>query len=161
MRRLFSSLAVFACVVAAPAPGLAEALTVPIDQSAAIALPAGSQNIMIGNPAVADLNILSPRSAVVLGRSYGVTNLLITDSRGRTILDRQIVVSAADTGRVTTIRGSALGPHLENYACSPRCERVPMPGEIDTDYTRYQSAYAGYSGRATEGRNSGSTKPGP
>lgn len=161
MRRLFSSLAVFACVVAAPAPGLAETLAVPIDQSKAIALPAGSQNIMIGNPAIADINVLDPRSAVVLGRSYGVTNLLITDSRGRTILDRQIVVSAADDGRVTTIRGSLAGPHVENYACSPRCERAPMPGETDTDFNKYQSAYGGYSGRSAEGRNSGATKPGP
>ena len=128
MRRLTSSLAAFAVAAGMAFPSLAaEALSVPLDQSAPVALPPGSMNVMIGNPAIADVNILDPRSAVVLGKSYGVTNLLVLDGRGRTLIDRPIVVSAADTGHVTTIRGSATGAHVDNYACAARCEHTIAP----------------------------------
>ncbi|HEX5379600.1 MAG TPA: pilus assembly protein N-terminal domain-containing protein [Phenylobacterium sp.] len=162
MRPLITSLAALIAVVGSAAPSLAaESFAVPIDQSASIALPRGAQNVMVGNPAIADVNILDARTAVLLGRTYGVTNLLVTDAKGRTIMDRQIVVSSGDAGRITVVRGAATGPHAENYACAPRCERAPMPGETDVDYNRYSSAYSGYSGRAAEGRNSGAAKPGP
>lgn len=163
MRRLFLSLCAFVCVAAAPAPGLAaEGVTVQIDQSAVVGLPAGTQNVMVGNPAIADANVLDPRTAVVLGRGYGVTNLLAVDARGRTLMDRQVVVMPTASGQVTVIRGGVGGPRPENYACSSRCERTPMPGEIDTDYNRYAAGYTGYAARAAEGRSGGgAAKPGP
>jgi hypothetical protein len=162
MRRLISSFAVVAAVAATPAPGIAaEAFAVPIDQSASISLPRGAQNVMVGNPAIADVNILDTHTAVLLGRSYGVTNLVVLDVRGRTLLNRDIVVSAADTGRVSIVRGGLTGARTENYACSPRCERTPMPGETDLDFNRYAPGYSGYAARATEGRTAGGAKVGP
>jgi len=163
MRRLISSLIALCAVVATASPGAAaDALAVPIDQSAPVILPLGAMNVMIGNPAIADVNVLDPRNAVVLARSYGITNLLVLDGRGRILMDKQ-VVAAADTGRVTMIQGATAGvPRLENYACAPRCERVPMPGETDADYNRYATGFTGYTSRAVEGRSSsGAAKPGP
>jgi Flp pilus assembly secretin CpaC len=131
MPRLSSSLAAIALAAGMAFPALAaETLSVPIDQSAPVSLPPGSMNVMIGNPAIADVNILDPRSAVVLGKAYGVTNLLVLDGRGRTLMDRPIVVSAADTGRITAIRGGATGARVDNYACAARCEHAAaQPGD--------------------------------
>lgn len=129
----------------------AETLSVPIDQSARLILPAGAQNVMVGNPAIADVNVLDSHSAVLLGRAYGVTNLLITDARGRVLLDRQVVVAAPQSDHVTMFRGgtAASPPGVVNYACAAeRCERTPMPGENDVDYSRVEKPYVGYASRA-------------
>lgn len=101
----------------------APTLSVPIDQSARIALPAGVRDVMIGNPAIADVNVLDPRNAVVLGKGYGVTNLLVIDQLGRTVMERQIVVSPPAAGRVSVIRG----PRVDDYACAGACERTTPP----------------------------------
>lgn len=163
MRRPLSTL-VFAALAAASLAGAAEAqsLTVPIDQSARLILPSGAQNVVVGNPAIADVNVLDPRTATLLGRAYGVTNLLVTDGRGRVLMDRQVVVSAPQTDRVSVYRGPAGegAPHVENYACAAqRCERTPMPGEIDSDYNRYQAGYLGYANRASTA--AAAAKPNP
>ena len=57
--------------------------------------------------------------AVISGRGYGVTNLVVIDQLGRTVLERQVVVAAPSQGRVSVIRG----PRVEEYACAGGCER--------------------------------------
>lgn len=104
----------------ASASQAAPTLAVPIDQSARVALPAGTRDVMIGNPAIADVNVVDSRNAVILGKGYGVTNLLVIDQLGRTVLERQIVVSAPAAGRVSVIRG----PKVDDYACAGGCERA-------------------------------------
>lgn len=104
----------------ASASQAAPTLSVPIDQSTRIALPAGTRDVMIGNPAIADVSVVDSRNAVVLGKGYGVTNLLVIDQLGRTVLERQIVVSAPAAGRVSVIRGAK----VEDYACAGGCERT-------------------------------------
>ena len=145
----------------------AQTLAAHIDQGLRVALPVGAQNVMIGNPSIADVNLLDSRNAVLLGRSYGVTNLLVLDARGRTLMDRQVVVSAPDLNRVSMYRGNhnlagdSGGLYVQNFACSPRCERTPMPGETDTQTNTYSAAYVNYALRTNEGRNTGPAKVGP
>lgn len=97
----------------------APALVVPIDQSRTLPLPRGTRDVLIGNPAIADVNVLDAGKAVVVGRGYGTTNLIIIDQLGRTVMDRQIVV-AAPADQVSVIRGGK----LENYACAGGCARA-------------------------------------
>ena len=77
--------------------------------------------MVVGNPAIADVTVVDAHTILLLGKGYGVTNLVIMDRTGRVIFNREIVVSAADAGRVSIWRGAA----SSNYACSPRCEREP------------------------------------
>ncbi len=114
---LFGLVAAIAAL--AGAAQAAPSLSVPIDQSTRISLPAGTRDVMIGNPAIADVNVLDSRSAVVLGKGYGVTNLLVIDQLGRTVLERQIVVSGPAAGRVSVIRGAK----VDDYSCASGCER--------------------------------------
>jgi hypothetical protein len=163
MRRIISSLAVLLLAAGSAAPSLAaESFAVPLDQSSVVVLPAGAQSVMIGNPAIADVNMLDTRTAVVLGRGYGITNLLVIDARGRTLMDRQIVVSAPDVNRVNVFRRSSdQRPEVTNFTCSPRCERTPLPGETDTEFNHYNPPYTSSNSRATEARANGSAKVGP
>lgn len=109
------------------AQAAAPTISVPVDQSTRIVLPAGVRDVMIGNPAIADVNVVDQRNAVILGKGYGVTNLLVIDQLGRTVMERQIVVSAPTAGRVSVIRAGK----VEEYACAGSCEK--QVGEATSD----------------------------
>ena len=64
---------------------------------------------------------------------------------GRVIFQQEVNVAPAASGRVSLYRG----PLVYNFACSPRCERTPMPGEEKTTvYEAYGPPYKDYSDRA-------------
>lgn len=116
MRRLpLAMIAVLGAI--STAAEAAPALMAPINQSVPINLPRGTRDVLIGNPAIADVSVLDSGKAVLVGKGYGVTNLVIIDQLGRTVLNRQVVV-AAPTGNVSVIRGAK----VEDYACASRCE---------------------------------------
>lgn len=120
MRRPIFGLTVAATILAgASQTAAAPSMTVPMDQSAPLNLPRGTRDVLIGNPEIADINVLDSGKAVILGKSYGVTNLIVVDQLGRTVMERQIVVSAP-AGRVSVIRGA----RVDNYACANGCERA-------------------------------------
>lgn len=167
MRRplLAALLAVLSAFIGVSTAAAAGAIWAPIDQGVRINLPAGARDVMIGNPAIADINVVDSRTAVVQGRAYGVTNLIVVDARGRTILDRQVTVSAPDVNRISVYRGPSGGndvPHVDNYACAGRCERTPMPGETEIEYNRYSIGFNAYAMRAAEARRAmGGAAPSP
>jgi hypothetical protein len=124
-------------------PASAQTLAVPIDQTTVVSLPAAARDVVIGNPLIIDVNLLNARSALVMGKAYGVTSLQVFDEHGRSIYARQIVVSASDDNRVAFYHG----PNVTNYACSPRCERTPMPGELNTKLEPYVTGFTSYADR--------------
>jgi hypothetical protein len=113
------SLLFVAAALLAAQPALAETLTVRLDQSAPVRLSSPARDVVVGNPNIADITMLDARHLVVLGKAYGVTNLLVMDAAGRTILDRQVVVSSSDSA-MAYYRGG----ETRAYACAERCERV-------------------------------------
>jgi hypothetical protein len=149
MRRSAIALAALALAVAAPA--VAQTLQVPIDQTTTISLPAAARDVVIGNPTMIDVDLLDARNAVVMGKAYGVTSLQVFDDHGRSIYARQVVVSAADNNRLSVYRGA----NVYNYACSPRCERTAMPGELNTDYSNYAGSYKDYGDRQRSAADTG------
>lgn len=115
MRRL---LLAFAATALLASPALAQTLSVRADQAVRVALSAPAKDVAVGNPAIADVMVLDERNILVLGKGYGTTNVIALDRSGRLILDRVVVVSAADAGKVTVYKGT----NASQYACSPRCE---------------------------------------
>ena len=129
MRRLLLALtAPLVVLAAAPSAHAASTLVVPIDHSTAVSLPRGTRDVLIGNPAIADVSVLDSGKAVLVGKGYGVTNLVIIDQLGRTVLNRQVVV-AAPTGNVSVIRGAK----VEDYACASRCEPAGKAVEAEPE----------------------------
>lgn len=119
MRRTMFTLIAALALSASAALAAGPPLIAPIDQSTTVALPRGTRDVLIGNPAIADVSVLDISKAVVTGRGYGVTNLIVIDQLGRTVMDRQVVVAAPDAGRVSVIRGN----RVDDYACAAGCER--------------------------------------
>ena len=122
MRRLFLA---FAATALLASPALAQTLSVRADQAVRIALPAPARDVAVGNPAIADVMVLDERNIVILGKGFGTTNVIALDRSGRLILDRVVVVSAADAGQVTVYKGTS----ASQYACAPRCEMTDKGAE--------------------------------
>jgi hypothetical protein len=114
-------LALASILALAPAAVMAASLGVPLNQSVMVNLPAPAHNVFLGNPTVADVTMSDQRHVVLTGKAGGVTNLIVTDLRGRTIFSREIVVSLTAGGnRVSLINGG----NVISYACSPDCEQM-------------------------------------
>jgi hypothetical protein len=96
-----------------------------MDQAARVMLSRPARDVIIANPAIADVNVLDSRSIVVLGKAVGVTSLLVVDPAGRTIADRQVIVSSSDAGRMSYYRGAGA---VQDFACSPRCGAIAPQG---------------------------------
>src|SRR5579872_1562808 len=114
------SLALASILALAPVAVMAASLGVPLNQSVLVSLPAPAHNVFLGNPTVADVSMSDQRHVVVTGKLGGVTNLIVTDDRGRTIFNRQIVVGSSAGDRVSLINGG----NVISYACAPTCEQV-------------------------------------
>jgi hypothetical protein len=142
MRRL--PLLALSLALALAGPALADSLQVRIDQAARLVLASPARDVIVGNPAVADVTVIDGRSLIVTGKGYGVTNLIVVDRAGRTVMDRQIIVSGPEGDQVSFYRGAS----VYNYACAPRCQRQPLPGESDSAYAPWASPAATYADRA-------------
>ncbi|HUZ13286.1 MAG TPA: pilus assembly protein N-terminal domain-containing protein [Caulobacteraceae bacterium] len=117
---LATALAIALAIALAPAAAFAASLGVPLDQSIRLALPAPAADVIVGNPAIAEVQIADQRHVVVTGKAGGVTNLIITDVAGRTIFNRQLVVSGSSADHVSLINGA----QVVSYACAPGCAPV-------------------------------------
>jgi hypothetical protein len=122
MRRIALTLA----FVAAPLAAAAATLGIPLDQSIRVGLPVPAHDIIVGNPNIADVTVPDQTHLVVTGKSAGVTNLIVTDMAGKTIFNREIVVSASSGSQVALING----PMVVSYACAPGCARVESEGAV-------------------------------
>ncbi|HEY5072824.1 MAG TPA: pilus assembly protein N-terminal domain-containing protein [Caulobacteraceae bacterium] len=106
-------------VIFAPLQVAAQALTVNVDQATRVTLPRPARDVIVGNPAIADASVLDATHIVLVGKGFGVTNVVVTDRSGHTMLSRQVVIASPDANRVSIYRG----PDVSTYACAPRCER--------------------------------------
>lgn len=145
MRAKSHNVAVLVATLVGLAASGAGAATVRMDENTLINLRAPAGNVLVGNPSIADVTLITPQRIAILGRAYGVTNLIITDRMGRTIFSEEINVGQATRGRMSVYRGTL----AVNFACAPHCERTPMPGEEKTvNYEPYAGAYKDYDERA-------------
>jgi hypothetical protein len=128
--RVFRSPPLLGALLAAPflsaVSAIAGPLTVGIDMAAPVHLDRPAASVVIGNPAIADVQIESPTLVFLQGRSYGTTNLIALDRDGREILQASVTVTSAKRLDVTLERG--IGGRI-TYACSGRCEPSAMPGD--------------------------------
>jgi hypothetical protein len=102
-----------------PVAALAASLGVPLDQSLRLTLTSAAHDVIVGNPAIADVTIADDHHLIVTGKQDGMTNLIVTDHRGRTIFDRQLVVHGGGAGDAVTL---IAGATATTYACAPTCE---------------------------------------
>ncbi|MFI4933195.1 MAG: pilus assembly protein N-terminal domain-containing protein [Caulobacterales bacterium] len=116
------SLTIALILALAPLAASAATMAVAIDQAVRITLPRAAQDVIVGNPAIANVNVIDERHVVVIGKTGGVTNLIIADAAGRSIFNRELVVGMSAGSQVTVFRGG----EAANYTCAPGCQRSAM-----------------------------------
>ena len=104
---------------------------VQLDRTSVVRLPASASAVVVGNPAIADIAVHSTDTLLVLGRSYGSTNILAMDAVGRIISDTTVHVGAS-RGQ-NSLRVYEGGDSRRTYACEPDCLPAPQLGD-DADY---------------------------
>lgn len=106
--------------VAAPLAAQAQSapLNVEIDQATRVPLRAAAGSVIVGNPQIADVTVVDSNTLYITGKGYGVTEVVAVDAIGRTVFQRQIVVSdGAGAGRVRMWRGA----QSTEMACGSSC----------------------------------------
>jgi len=118
----------------APTIALAEKSTEPaspsvfkitVDRAKVVRISRDADTVIVGNPLIVDATIQDSKTIVLTGRSYGVTNFIVLDSIGETIVDETIVVQTHEQNVVRIYRQSS----RETLACSPICERTLTIGD--------------------------------
>ncbi len=127
MRRLVDRAVILAMLTGAvPAvaqqapPVLQGMVAVAIDHAALFTLPPETQVLIIGNPSIADVTrpAKAGNLAVITGKAFGQTNILLTDSEGRLLSAASIRVEQVGAPLVTVQRGTE---SRETYSCTPAC----------------------------------------
>ncbi len=114
--------------VSAADEDLRPSLRVTYDQSTLLQLSRPAKIVIVGNPSVADAQLVSDTSVYVIGRMFGTTNIIAIDAKGEEVINTVVAVGASDSVQVTVYRGPS---GQRNFACAPRCERSVTPGDPD------------------------------
>lgn len=113
--------------VASAQPG--EAIPVEVDQARLFKLPERAATVVIGDPLIADLSIQPGGLAVVTGKGYGATNVIVLDKNGAVLAEHTVLVRGPSDPIVVVYRGST----RETYSCTPECSPRITLGD-DGDY---------------------------
>jgi hypothetical protein len=94
-----------------------EPIVVRLDQATLFKLPDRAATVVIGNPLIADITIQSGGIAIVTGKGYGGTNVVVMDRSGVVLSEKTIVVTSPSDHVVYVYRG----PSRATYSCNPDC----------------------------------------
>jgi Flp pilus assembly secretin CpaC len=89
---------------------------VTIDQARVVKVPPGTETLIVGNAAIADLTLLKQGGAIVTGKGFGETNFIALDGAGSPLPQSLI--------RVVGGRNALLvqrGLDRQSYSCAPQC----------------------------------------
>lgn len=123
--------AILAAALAALAPTLASAagkgsrIEVSVDQARVLKIDRQAETVIIGNPSIVDVTVHDSETLVLTGRSYGITNLVILDREGASIIDEQVFVKSFEDSTVRIYRQA----ERTTYSCSPECEPTVTIGD--------------------------------
>jgi Flp pilus assembly secretin CpaC len=120
--------ALFALFVVAATPACASDLSVALDEVQTVTFAKPVSTVYVGNPAIADINMIDSRHAFILGKGYGSTNIVALNPQGAQIANTRINVrsNADHASTVVLNRGAA----RVTYNCTAdQCEATPQPGD--------------------------------
>lgn len=106
---------------------IAPPINLVIGKSTILRLPAPAARISVGNPVVADINLISPREAYLLGKAIGSTNLIIWGRDGvATVIDVTVNIDAA----ALQTRMRQLMPDEPDVTVDVAYDSVVLKGEV-------------------------------
>lgn len=122
----------------ATASEISAPLTVAIDQARIVAIDRDATTVIVGNPAIVDVEVLNSKRMVLTGKSYGITNLVILDQAGEPILDQKVAVQTFEEDTVRVYRQAS----RITYACAPKCEPTATIGDDATSFSQAAEQYS-------------------
>jgi Flp pilus assembly secretin CpaC len=106
-----------------------EKIVVHLDEARIIKLPDRTTTVVIGNPLIADISVQPGSLAVITGKSFGATNILIMDKAGAVLTEHSVEVQDSNDKTVIVYRGGA----QQTYSCTPQCSARVALGD-DTKF---------------------------
>ena len=103
---------------------------VELDNAKLLKLPQGTETIVIGNPAVADVTIQRNQIMVVTAKTYGSTNMIALDAKGGIISESQLVVRSTSKDKLIVMHGTA----RQTLSCNPDCGTTMELGDDDKSF---------------------------
>jgi len=79
----------------------ADIFPVGMNEGRRVILHGSAANVVVANPAVADVTMVDSHSIIILGRGYGATAIMVLDRNGRVLFDGHVRVSPPEQGLVT------------------------------------------------------------
>lgn len=122
--------AAFLAISAAAPARAAEPVTVALDSARIIKLPERAATVVIGNPLIADLSLQPGGLAVITGKGYGATNVVVLDKQGAVLAEHTVEVKGPADPIVVVYRGVT----RQTYSCTPDCHRRFTLGDTGVDY---------------------------
>lgn len=130
---------------------LADQVWVTMDQVAPYAFKQDVDQIVIGNPGIADVTVRDKSKVLIFGKAPGVTNLFLFDANGNEIENLIVRVRATGAEMLTFHRGG----QRATYNCMTLCEPTITVGDnVETFGVVTQQVQQKYQ-QATEGQTSG------
>ena len=129
-------------------------IRVKADEAQVVPLVSSPTTVIVGNPSIADVSIQNGNLLVVMGRSYGSTNIIALNASGDQIAHFELAVTTSGTHEVSLYKGSARA----SYNCAPRCEAELNVGDDPNRFKAILEQQTGKIGIAngatgTEGSN--------
>jgi hypothetical protein len=112
----------------------ADEIQVPIDNARTLIFSAPMRTVSIGNPAIADITVIDRTHILILGKTFGATNIIALDAAGHEALNEQIVVTDRPGRTVIVQRGIA---RTTLMCTTAHCEAAPAPGDDATGGQKY------------------------
>jgi len=118
--------------VVAPAGSKDDVVHVVLDRAKLVPLPERIATLLIGNPLIVDAALQPGGQMVLTGKSYGTTNVMALDRRGKVLMQKLVRVGAPE-GTVVVYRGEA----QHTYSCAPRCEPQITLGDAEKSFAAH------------------------
>ena len=117
-RSLLAGAALF-CAAGFALPAQADGgIEVTMNQARIVKLARAADTIVVGNPLIADASVQDASTIVLIGKGFGVTNLVVMDKDGSPIIDEQVTVVRQNASSVRIYRRS----QVQTMSCTPYCE---------------------------------------
>src|SRR4029077_16452761 len=79
----------------------AAGIDVGMDQGHILTFNGPVKTVLVGNSAIADVTVIDPNHAVILGRNFATTNVVALDAKGRETFNEQVNVMERTGSAVT------------------------------------------------------------
>jgi Flp pilus assembly secretin CpaC len=122
--------AVAAALVLATAQAQAAEIWLTIDQVRPYEIERPAGQIVVGNPAIADLTVADKTRVMLYGKAPGLTNMYIFDDDGAVIENLVVRVRSTSNDMLTMHKGV----QRITYACASQCEPTISVGDAQVSF---------------------------